>query len=144
MTLDDVDAVYGIECSSFSEPWSKSSLRAIFQYQNLNAIVAQTQDKISGYILLSHSYDEGEILRIACHPDFRRRGISKLLLGNAILLMKQLNVVSVFLEVRSSNIPAQNLYLGSGFKNVGFRKNYYKNPTEDALLLRMDISQTND
>ncbi len=141
MTPDDTVDTEEIEKRSFTLPWSKKSLDAIFAYDGLTAFVAEIDGKIVGYSVISNVLDEAELLRIACLPQFRRTGIARSLLSECISYLEEKNAEHIFLEVRESNIPAINLYLSSGFRKAGFRKNYYKSPTENAILMRKDMKE---
>ena len=79
--------------------------------------------------------DEADITDVAVRPQYRRRGIGLKLVTIMMGLMKHMGVASVLLEVRESNLPAQNCYAQAGFTVVGRRKNYYELPKEDALLM---------
>ena len=88
-------------------------------------------------------YDEGHIMTINVDKDFRRLKIGSLLLKKLIELSKEHNLKLLTLEVRSSNIAAQNLYKKYGFLCVGLRKNYYKihnsNLKEDAIIMTLEF-----
>jgi [ribosomal protein S18]-alanine N-acetyltransferase len=83
----------------------------------------------------------GEVLNLAVAPEFRRRGIGGALLDAGLAAFRRRKVDEVFLEVRESNIEAQALYIGHGFRPVGQRSAYYRNPREDALVLRLAMEQ---
>ena len=82
--------------------------------------------------------DYVKIMNIAVHPDFRRRGIAQMLVEQLVAKLKARQSLRLMLEVRSSNMGAQALYEKMGFTQVGLRKNYYRNPKEDALILRKE------
>lgn len=83
----------------------------------------------------------GEVLNLAVAPEFRRRGIGGALLRAGLGALRHRKVGEVFLEVRESNHSAQALYLAHGFRPVGQRSAYYRNPKEDALVLRLALEQ---
>lgn len=143
MTREDVPRVAEIELDSFTVPWSESSFRAIFGYENLHAIVALSENTVIGYAVFSNIFEDGEILNIACDKTFRKQGAAASLMSLCETAMKEKGVLNVFLEVRQSNTPARNLYKKLAYKEVGFRKNYYKNPIEDAILMRKELTQLN-
>lgn len=143
MTLDDLDQVENIDRISFSMPWPKQA----FHYeltQNKNSIccVAEWNEpgkklKIIGAIVLWLVVDEVHVSTLAVHPDYRHRGIAQRLLAHALMLSAQAGVNQALLEVRASNLAAQNLYRKFGFKVVGIRKGYYEDVHEDALLMTL-------
>ena len=91
--------------------------------------------KILAYGVLYLAGAEGDIANIAVLPSYRRMGAGSLLLDTMLQQAKSERACSVYLEVRQSNTPAIHLYLSRGFEEAGKRKNYYKNPREDALLM---------
>ena len=95
--------------------------------------------KVVGYINTTYILDEMELNRICTLPDYRRQGIGAALLQAAFAFAKEKHIQSFFLEVRASNLPAQTLYRSAGFTQVGLRKKFYQNPTEDGLIMRADI-----
>ena len=78
---------------------------------------------------------EGEIYRVAVDEAYRRRGVAYRLLDYAVKTSRGRGLESLFLEVREQNIPAKNLYKSYGFREVGIRKNYYKNPSDNAVIM---------
>ena len=102
-------------------------------------LVALEDDTVVGYIGSQTVYGETDMMNVAVHPDHRRRGIARILIE---ALMKDLKnyrgSTCLTLEVRASNEPAKALYEMLEFRQVGLRKNYYRNPREDALILRKE------
>ena len=91
-----------------------------------------------GYIIGRKIPPEGEIYRIAVREDKRQRGIGYRLLSYALKTELGHGVETVFLEVREKNLPARALYRAYGFKEMGIRKGYYQNPTDDAVIMVKD------
>lgn len=139
MTKDDVDAVYKVEEDCFSDPWSKESIRKELKNNLARYLVAQLDDKIIGYIGVWFVVDEGHITNVAVHSDYRGRKIGDKLVQALVELCRENNIVSMTLEVRVSNIVAQNLYKKYGFKLAGIRKEYYSDNKEDAMIMWNDI-----
>jgi ribosomal-protein-alanine N-acetyltransferase len=135
MHAADVSEVVEIEHMSFTSPWSKAAFLAeILKLYSLTK-VAVLRGKISGYICVEHIMDEGHILNLAVHPDFRRRGIGTKLMEEVMDELKKNDCRYLYLEVRVSNLGARKFYERRGFRVVGIRKCYYVSPIEDAALM---------
>jgi ribosomal-protein-alanine N-acetyltransferase len=137
----DAPALVAIERRAFSDPWSEASFREALTSSWSFGLVADGARGIAGYLIGREVAGTGEVLNLAVSPDFRRRGIGGALLGAGLAAFRRRRVDEVFLEVRESNIEAQALYLGHGFRPVGQRSAYYRNPREDALVLRLEMEQ---
>lgn len=135
MTMDDVDEVYMVEEDCFVDPWSKESIRKDLKNNLARYLVAQLDDKIVGYVGIWFVVDEGHITNVAVHSDYRGKKIGDKLVKEMIELCKENNIVAMTLEVRASNIVAQNLYRKYGFKMGGIRKEYYSDNKEDAIIM---------
>jgi [ribosomal protein S18]-alanine N-acetyltransferase len=135
-TAPDLDAVVIIERVSFSDPpWSRRSFASLLDDARVRFTVACVPDVV-GYVVTWRVADEGEVANLAVAPDRRRQGIGQHLLDAAMVEAIGAGARSLYLEVRESNRAARALYGGRGFRAVGRRPAYYRNPVEDALLLR--------
>ncbi len=132
----DLDQVARIEQEVFSEPWSRTSFAEAMAREDNIFVVAESEGEVLGYALLYVTMDEGEIPTIATNPNYLRQGIGSKLMHYIIEESASKNVTQIFLEVRQSNVAAQGLYRGFGFQEVGLRKNFYRFPTEDAIVMR--------
>ena len=97
----------------------------------------------AGLVLLQQAADEAEILTIAVRPGFRRLGIARGLLADAIRAVATSGAARLLLEVASDNAPALALYAGAGFETVGCRTRYYRRPAgppADALIMALPLS----
>ena len=138
----EINSIARIEQKCFSNPWSEDSIKSSFANKANCFYVAKKDGEIVGYMGLSVSLDEGYILNVATLPDYRRQGIAKALINHIInMYSDKLNFLT--LEVRPSNTAAVKLYEGFGFEQVGERKNYYSNPTENAVLLTLYFIKEN-
>ena len=137
--LSDVPAVHAIEQAVFADPWATQDFRDCVTSDAL-FLVALASGKIEGYVIALDAADEGEILNLAVAPTGRRHGIGRALVEAMLRLLTERDVRQVYLEVRESNTPARALYAAQGFKDVGRRKQYYRRPVEDAIVLRRDAT----
>lgn len=135
-TIADVAALVVVERACFADPWSANSIHEAIQLETSRAFLAEGPGEIVGYLLARISGQEGEILDLAVLPRARRRGLARGLLDVACESMGSAGVKHVFLEVRESNRAAIALYQGAGYRPIGMRRHYYRNPSEDALVLR--------
>lgn len=136
MTLDDLDAVAAIEAATFPTPWSRHSFEQELT-RNVAAryLVAVLDGQIIGYAGAWIILDESHITNIAIAEAFRGNGYGRLLTQALLQYLSNLGASYATLEVRKSNLHAQNLYTSLGFQPVGWRKRYYEDNQEDALLM---------
>ena len=134
-----------LEKICFSDPWSETMFLGDLQSEYTCYFGTFDESRILiGYAGMWMSVDGGEITNVAVHPDYRRRGIACALINNLIKICEVNNMQFLNLEVRESNCKAISLYNKLGFENVGLRKNYYKNPTENAVLMTKYLFERND
>ena len=127
-----------LEKICFSDPWSERSIASELDNKLAFWLVAVEGDTVAGYIGSQTVMDETDMMNVAVHPDFRRRGIAEALVTGLVEELKNNGSHCLTLEVRASNAPATALYEKLGFSEIGRRKNYYRNPREDALILRKE------
>ena len=140
MNAAHVPQVAKLERICFADPWSEKSVASELDNKWALWLVAVEDDRVIGYIGSQTSIDETDVMNVAVHPDFRRRGIAESLIIRLVEELKTRGSHALMLEVRASNAPAIALYEKLGFLQVGCRKNYYRNPKEDALILRKEWS----
>ena len=128
------EAVAALEAACFSEPWSADG---VLESYNMGTVflVATAGEKLIGYGGVQMVADEGYITNIAVDPAWRRQGVGHALTVALVELAWQKGLEFISLEVRQSNLAAQALYQNNGFTLQGRRKNFYRQPTEDALIL---------
>ena len=139
MNETHVAPIAQLEKICFSDPWSKRSIA----YELTNPLsawfVAVEDGVVLGYVGSQAVLDEADMMNIAVSPEARRRGIAQGLVETLVAALKEKEVRCLTLEVRASNDPAITLYHKLGFTQVGRRPNYYRNPKEDALILRKEF-----
>ena len=136
MREEHVAAIAALEKLCFSDPWSESSVA--YELRNPLALwlVAEVDGQVAGYIGSQTVPPESDVMNVAVHPDHRRGGIAQSLVLSLCQALKDGGNETLTLEVRASNTPAIALYEKLGFLQIGRRPNYYRNPKEDALILR--------
>lgn len=140
MNESHVAAVAALEKLCFSEPWSENSIASELKNPLSLWLVAVEDGDLIGYIGSQSVMGESDMMNVAVHPDHRRKGLGEKLVIALCDALSGENT-SLTLEVRSSNAPAISLYEKLGFVQVGLRKNYYRNPKEDALILRKELAK---
>ena len=140
--ISDAQDIFGIECACFSDAWSLSAICSHLEGTHTRTFIARDgEGRALGYISTLLLPPEAEIYRVAALPEQRRRKIGSRLLEAFISDAEKEGCESLFLEVRESNTAAKGLYFSHGFSEVGQRKNYYKDPKEDALILAKNIER---
>ena len=139
MTLDDIQSVVELDQISFSLPWPERSFR--FELTDNPASrcwVAEAGGRVVGMVVAWLFVDEAHIATIATHPSYRRQGIARQLLIFTLQAAMREGAQSSFLEVRASNLAAQEMYRKFGYVEVGRRKRYYRDNDEDAILMNLE------
>lgn len=131
--------IAGLEELCFSEPWSEEGILEAYRL-GTKFFVAETGNKLLGYIGIKAVIDEGYITNIAVFPRYRRKGVAKALLDKVFAFAKEKRLSFVSLEVRPSNNAAVSLYEKTGFREEGRRKDFYRLPREDALIMTKRFS----
>ena len=138
MNATHVSQVAELEKLCFSDPWSEKSVASELNNPLSLWLVAQEGERLAGYVGSQTVLDETDMMNIAVHPDYRRCGVARQLVEELVAGLKRRGSRCLTLEVRASNDPARKLYEKLGFQQIGLRKNYYRNPREDALILRKE------
>ena len=133
-----VAQVAALEKQCFSEPWSENSVASELSNPLSAWLVAMDGDALAGYVGSQSVMGESDMMNIAVDAHYRRQGIAQALVEALVAQLKEKGNHSLTLEVRISNQPAIALYEKLGFAQVGRRPNYYRNPKEDALILRKE------
>ena len=121
-----------------TEAWSENSVASELNNPLALWLVAEEAGEVAGYIGSQSVKPESDVMNVAVAPGFRRQGIAETLVNGLVEELRREGNESLTLEVRASNTPAIALYQKLGFLQVGLRKNYYRNPKEDALILRKE------
>lgn len=135
LTSEHIESLLRLENLCFSVPWTEGMFLNDLKNTNTRYFAAFDGGEVVGYAGMWLSVDDGQITNVAVSPKLRRRGIAEKLLFMLCDECVKAGLSSITLEVRKSNEAAVSLYAKNGFLTVGVRKNYYRHPTEDALLM---------
>ena len=141
MVSSDVDGVFQVEKNCFEHHWSKGEFEKEMKNDVANYLVAEIDNKIVGYVGIWFIAGEGNITNVAVHSDYRGKKIGDELIKHLVKKCIENNIFAMTLEVRVSNIVAQNLYKKYGFKLSGIRKEYYSDNKEDAMIMWSQLKE---
>ena len=126
MSLNDLEKIKDILIFDFDDFWNYNILKEELESPNSKYIIAKTNDgEIIGFAGIKVLIDTADIMNIVVKKSWRNQGVGNLLLDSLISICKDLNLLSLSLEVNEDNLPAIHLYEKFGFKRIGVRKNYY-------------------
>ena len=135
-----VASVAAIEKECFGvDAWSEKSVASELTNKLSLWLVAVDGDRVAGYVGSQTVCDETDMMNVAVTADYRRQGMGEKLVLALVEELKAMGSQCLTLEVRDSNTPARTLYEKLGFQQIGLRKNYYRNPKEDAYILRKEF-----
>ena len=138
MRKQHVAQVAALEKMCFSDPWSENSVASELNNELSLWLVCEDEGRVLGYVGSQTVMGESDMMNVAVHPDCRNQGIATSLIVGLVEELRKRGSRCLTLEVRASNENAIRVYRGLEFLEVGRRKNYYRNPREDALILRKE------
>ena len=138
-TSSDIQEIATIANSSHQSSWTASSIESTIKNSQALILIYESDARILAYAILYFAADEAEIPSIAVKASHRRQGIGKRLLQAISEIAAEKGIEHIYLEVRSQNIPAKQLYNSLAFTEVGIRKNFYTNPPDDAIVMKKVI-----
>ena len=138
MGIDDLKEAYKIECEVNPSPWKYETFLSSFEVGH-KGLICKHDSKIIGFIIFSPINPEAHILSISVTKKIQSKGVGALLLQSMLDQCAAMNYKKIFLEVRTSNFQAINFYQKFGFSKDAIRDNYYKDNSEDALLMSLSI-----
>jgi len=137
LIIDDIDyieQIFNLEKEIFkSSAFNRTYLDTLIKGDNSFIYVYLLENKVLGYLMVLDSIDVYEILAIATIEEYRNKGIAQELLD-------KIKIKDIFLEVRESNQVAINFYKKNKFKEISVRKNYYSEPNENAIIMKLEVN----
>ena len=140
MTKRHLADVAELERLCFGEPWSAEALCLLLGDMAIG-FVCEIDGRAVAYAGMMLVPGEGQVTNVAVHPDFRRRGMGRMLTEALCSEAKARALEQISLEVRESNASAISLYQSLGFYEAGRRRRFYCNPSEDALVMLRDVEE---
>lgn len=139
MAWEDLTYIAEMEKLCFATPWPLSAFVYELANESARYTVIRENGRTVGYAGYRFCLDEAEITNVAVHPDYRRRGYGRRIMQALIADAVRHGIVSLTLEVRAGNLPAQQLYSSLGFVKCGIRKGYYPDNGEDAWIMLLQM-----
>ena len=137
LIIDDIDyieQIFNLEKEIFtSSAFNRTYLDTLIKGDNSFIYVYLLENKVLGYLMVLDSIDVYEILAIATIEEYRNNGIAQELLD-------KIKIKDIFLEVRESNQVAINFYKKNKFNQISSRKNYYSEPNENAIIMKLEVN----
>ena len=132
--VDYIEQIFNLEKEIFkNSAFNKSYMETLIKADNSFIYTYIIDDKVCGYLMVLDSIDVYEILAIATIEEYRNKGIAQELLD-------KIKIKDIFLEVRESNQVAINFYKKNKFKEISVRKNYYSEPNENAIIMKLEVN----
>jgi [ribosomal protein S18]-alanine N-acetyltransferase len=141
-TAADLPAIRALEqAAETAAHWSARDYDSLFapDAPKRLALVAEEHGRLCAFIIANCATNDWEIENVVVAPTFRHQGIATQLIRQIVQRAQAVHATSVLLEVRESNLAARQLYTKAGFTEAGRRPGYYRNPAEDALILKISM-----
>jgi [ribosomal protein S18]-alanine N-acetyltransferase len=139
MIRSDMPWLLQIEDESFEFPWSESDFLACLRQRNCVGMVAQSGNKILGFMIYDLYQDRMQLLSLAIPRLYRRHSIGSQLIAKLIEKLSQQRRTTITTEVRETNLPAQLFFKSMGFRATGVLRNYYEDTAEDAIAFAYEL-----
>ena len=135
-TPSDVDSVHAIEAASFPAPWRREFFESELRSSGRFNLVARRGPSVVGYVFAMWFFDEMHVNKIAVTESERRTGIASELMEKCFRFARANHVVSISLEVRQSNMGAQDFYRRLDFEATYVRPRYYPDGESAVVMTR--------
>ena len=136
--IDYIEQIFNLEKEIFkNSAFNIDYLKTLIKNDSSFIYIYLIDNQVCGYLMVLDSIDVYEILAIATVEKYRNKGIAQELLD-------KIKTKDIFLEVRESNQTAINFYKKNNFKEISIRKNYYSEPTENAIIMKLEVNVNNE
>jgi [ribosomal protein S18]-alanine N-acetyltransferase len=144
MKPSDLDEVLAIEERSFAAPWTRETFMNEMANRTARSFVFRLDGEIAGYLCFWAVLDEAHVQTIAVRSDLRGRGYGKRIMGHLEAACLREGLRRIILEVARRNTVARNLYRACGFSAIGFRKRYYAETEDDAIVMQRWLGENSE
>ncbi len=144
LRLGDLNEVLAIEAASFATPWTQEMFLEEIRNARSRPLVFRQGTRLVGYLCFWEVLDEAHLLNICVRPEFRGLGYGKHILAYLEQTCRNDAMKRIILEVGRRNRVARNLYQSHGFRTVGFRKGYYQDIKDDALIMEKVLDENSE
>lgn len=140
MITHDMPEVLAIDEACFEFPWSEDDFIRVLRQRNSIGMVAEVKGCVVAYMLYELHPGRLHLLNFAVHPDFQRRGVGTAMINKLIGKLSVNRRGRIMLEVRETNVEAQQFFRSRGFKAVSVLKDFYEDTTEDAYVMQFRLT----
>ncbi|TSC58499.1 MAG: ribosomal-protein-alanine acetyltransferase [Candidatus Peregrinibacteria bacterium Greene0416_19] len=144
MILRDMPEVLQTEEASFESAWTEEDFLRCLRQRNCIGMVAETREKVVGFMIYELHKGKLHILNFAVHPEFRRKEIGSQMVEKLRSKLSSHRRTKITLEVRETNLPAQLFFRETGFQGVRVMREYYEDSGEDAFLMQYQLDESGD
>ncbi len=140
-SAEHIPQALNIERKSQPAPWSQNIFQSCLNKRYFNFALLNSEQNLIGFLISDHIAGEISLMNICIAPEYRRKGLAQILFQQLVDTATEIHAEMIWLEVRESNKPAQNLYFQLGFNEIAIRQNYYpaKGGMEDAIVMSLSL-----
>ena len=135
MIRRDMPEVLEIESQSFEFPWDEDTFMGALRQRNCIGMVVEMDEVVAGFMIYELHKSRLHVLNFAVHPDYRRQGVGQTMTNKLISKLTSQRRTRILLEVKETNVEAQQFFKAQGFRAVQILKDFYEERAEDAYLM---------
>ncbi len=142
MIRRDMPEVLAIEHASFEYPWCEEEFLRVLRQRNCIGMVAEYGERVVGFMIYELHKNKLHVLDFACHPEFRRQGVGRQMIGKLVGKLSTHRRTRIALHVRESNLAAQLFYRIQGFRATGVVRDHFGDTGEDAYMMQYMLDES--
>ncbi len=144
MAASHLDSILSIERASFAAPWTREMFERELSNRSSRPMTFLINNEVVGFICFWAVQDEAHLMTVAVHPNYRGQGLGRAIMSHMEQMCLKERLNRIILEVARRNEEARNLYKSFGFSAIGFRKRYYKEINDDAIVMEKWLGSRNE